>query len=100
MSREPIDVAYDDNMRGVLFPNKKTSEKSPDYTGKLNIDGKEWRLAAWRKESKAGNVFLSLKVSEFPTGKEEPRSSFKPKGYSREAAQSAPVEGFDDSIPF
>ena len=59
-------------IRGALFPaKKKTSDKSPDYYGMLEIrvDGTEdnivvARLSAWNKTgSKAGN-FLSISVQE------------------------------------
>ena len=75
---------------GVLFKNdKKGNERSPDYSGKINVDGKEMRLAAWIKEGKAGK-FMSLKVSEF-TQKQE----VKP------AAKASDVfADLDDTIPF
>jgi uncharacterized protein (DUF736 family) len=56
---------YSDENRGVLFKNdKKESEKHPDYTGRINVGGKEMRLAAWIKEGQKGK-FMSLMVSEF-----------------------------------
>jgi len=57
---------YDNTNSGVLFRNdkKQPGDKLPDYTGKLNINGEDWRLAAWLRESSVGNKFLSLKVSK------------------------------------
>ena len=59
-------MAYDNTNTGVLFKNeKKSSEKSPDFTGKVDINGKEYRLAGWFKfGSKSGTKFISLKASE------------------------------------
>ncbi len=48
---------------GVLFKNESPNEKAPTYKGKINVDGKEYELAAWVKEGKSGK-FLSLKVQE------------------------------------
>lgn len=48
---------------GVLFKNESPNEKAPAYKGKINVDGKEYELAAWVKEGKSGK-FLSLKVQE------------------------------------
>jgi hypothetical protein len=83
-------MEYDNNMSGVLFKNDKaTNERAPGYTGKVNINGKDYRLAAWVKEGKKGK-FFSLKVSEF-----ENKEQQKPK--------PAPQTGFDDldeDIPF
>jgi hypothetical protein len=50
---------------GSLFREKdKKSDKSPDYTGKVKINGKELRLAGWIKQTKGGDTYLSLAVSE------------------------------------
>ena len=65
---------------GVLFANdRKQSEKQPDYTGSIEIDHDTIRdlvnqmnsgvdnpkanLAGWRKMSKAGKQFLSIRAS-------------------------------------
>ena len=56
---------YDNEMRGILFKNdKQGNENRPDYTGRIQIDGKEWRLAAWIKDGNKGK-FMSINVSEF-----------------------------------
>lgn len=60
-----MEKQYDNTNRGILFTNhKKTSEKSPDYTGQININGVDHFLSAWNKRSKAGNVFLSLSIGK------------------------------------
>ena len=65
-------MEYDNNMSGILFKNDKaTNDRAPGYTGKVNINGKDYRLAAWIKEGKNGK-FFSLKVSEFEN-KEQPK---------------------------
>lgn len=56
---------FDNTNKGVLFKETdKKSEKSPDWTGKLNIDGKDLRIVAWQRESKNGQGFYSLAVSD------------------------------------
>ena len=77
---------FDNTNRGVLFRDeKRTNEKAPEYTGTINVDGVEKRLAAWIKESKTGKKFFSLSVSD-PQPKQD--------------VQSAPKVEDDDSIPF
>ena len=51
---------------GALFSNKekKTTEKHPDYTGSVKVNGKEMRIASWITESKSGMKYMSLKFSE------------------------------------
>ncbi len=53
---------YDDDMRGVLFPNSNTkNEKSPTVTGKCTIGGIEYRIAGWKRASlNTGKPFFSL----------------------------------------
>ena len=55
---------YDNSNSGVLFQNdKKGNEKAPDYKGKLNVNGKDYEIAGWKREGKTG-TFLSLKIQE------------------------------------
>jgi len=44
---------YDNTNSGVLFTNdKKGNEKAPEYKGKINIGGKDYDLAGWKKQGK------------------------------------------------
>ena len=56
-------MEYDNTNTGVLFKNESDNEKAPAYKGKINVDGKEYELAAWIREGKKGK-FMSLKVQE------------------------------------
>jgi uncharacterized protein (DUF736 family) len=61
---------FDNTNRGSLFiQENKQTEKSPDFSGNLNVEGKEYRLSAWKKTSKTGKKFLSVSISE-PQNKE------------------------------
>lgn len=54
---------YDDTNRGTLFRNdRKTADTHADYTGSLNVDGQEFWINAWLKDSKTGTKFMSLSV--------------------------------------
>lgn len=76
---------FDNTNTGVLFKNDKgDNPKRPDYTGKINVGGKEYRLSAWLKDSQSGKKFMSLSVSELEQ-KAEP-------------AQEVPQ--IDDELPF
>ena len=53
--------AFDNTNTGVLFRAKdQKTEKHPAYSGTVNVDGKEFWLAGWVKESKQGEKFFSL----------------------------------------
>jgi uncharacterized protein (DUF736 family) len=87
---------------GALFHQSvKKNPKAPDYSGDIDIDlaalglgnGKhKLRLAGWKKQSKNGNTFLSLKVS---VPQERTNGGYAPR--------TAPAgnDGFgDEDIPF
>jgi hypothetical protein len=54
-------MPFDPTNRGALFKNdKKGNPARPDYTGDCNVEGVEYRLSAWTKQSKGGLGYLSL----------------------------------------
>jgi hypothetical protein len=55
---------YNNENRVVIFKNnKKTDEKQPEYTGTINVEGKEYSVSLWVKDGKAGK-FFSGKIQE------------------------------------
>ena len=82
-------MEYDNTDRGVLYRNEnKTSENHPDYSGSVNVNGADFWLSGWLKESKKdGKKFFSLSV--------RPKNDSKP---VNKPVKSADIE--DDSIPF
>jgi uncharacterized protein (DUF736 family) len=71
---------------GAIFKNdKKTSDKAPDYKGKINVDGVDKDIALWVRESKNGVKYLSVKIEE-PFQKTAPVQESAPK--------------YDNDLPF
>ena len=53
---------------GALFRNEqKKGQNSPDYMGRVNINGHEMYLSGWMKTSKGGKPYMSLSLTEPPT---------------------------------
>ena len=49
---------------GSLFENEnKKSDKSPDYTGRVNLDGIEYWVSAWIVKTPHGS-FLSFNIGD------------------------------------
>lgn len=64
-------------LQGVMFPNDKTGEKSPDLRGSALIGGVEYYVAGWKRISKAGGKYLSLafqRKDEKPAKKPAPHT--------------------------
>lgn len=84
----------DDNMKGGLWRAKeRPSDKHPEFTGNLVINGVKYRLAAWVNEPKGGGPkYFSIKASE-------PRSEDQRQGgYGDAPRNDRPA--IDDEIPF
>lgn len=79
---------YDNTNRFALFKNDKgDNENRPDYTGTINVAGKELRLAAWMKESQAGVKYLSGSIDD-PADRQDTNLT------------SAPPEKVTEDVPF
>ena len=67
---------FDDTNRGVLFRSREApkTDKHPSHSGTINIEGREYRLSGWMKQStKTGDKFLSLAVSPKDAPREAPK---------------------------
>ena len=44
-------MAYDNTNTGALFVKKeRKNDKQPNFQGKINVNGKEYDIAAWTSE--------------------------------------------------
>ena len=107
---------------GALFNNaRKTSATQPDYTGNLELEHDVIRdlmaqveegvehprvdIACWKKISKAGKAFMSLRGNIIRDRQEgggyQPKQSQAPSGYKQPTADAVGSVGkIDDEIPF
>ena len=50
--------------KGIMFPNQyKEKDSQPDMKGKLNVNGTEYRVAAWYNETDKGKN-ITLRVDD------------------------------------
>ena len=77
-----------DNTFSLFENDKRGNDKAPDYKGKGLINGKEVKIAIWKRKSASGIEYLSGTI-------EEP---FKP---AAEPVKEEPIaEAVADEVPF
>jgi uncharacterized protein (DUF736 family) len=55
---------YDNS--GALFTNEyKKTDQQPDFKGNITINGKNFKLSAWKNKGKEGKNFISLKIDTY-----------------------------------
>jgi uncharacterized protein (DUF736 family) len=58
-------MSYDNTNTGILFLNDQgDNPKRPNYKGKIDVEGIEYPIAGWIRQSKNGAEFISLKVDK------------------------------------
>ncbi len=78
---------YDNTGRGALFHNtRRHNENSPDFRGRINIDGVEYWLSGWSNESNSGKKYLSLVLGDEIPPQEAEEAPPKPRGRSGRSA--------------
>ena len=88
---------YDNNNRGSIWKNeKKETDKHPDFTGSLNVNGVEFWVSAWKRKAdanpKAPALSFSIKAKDeaHKQGIDQAKAAIEPK-----------KDDFkDDPIPF
>ena len=99
---------WDNEGQGKLWNNeKKESDKQPDFTGSLVLNGVKYSLAAWNNVSKAGDTYLGLRIKEWEDRDEENPSEVKTDqttAMSKEEIKNligdAKQEAVTDDLPF
>lgn len=88
---------YDDRNRGQIWKNekKRDGKQDPDFTGSLNVDGKDYWVSAWKRKEGAAERAPALSFSIKPKDSKVQQSS-KPQA---SAARRSNAD-MDDEIPF
>jgi len=72
-------MAETKNTISIFKNEEKKSEKSPDYSGNIELNGEKFRVALWVKQAKNGKAYLGGLVSDAEANqnnvkKEEPKA--------------------------
>lgn len=81
---------YDNTNRGSIWRNdRKETDKHPDFTGSLNVEGVEYWVSAWKRKEGASEKAPALSFT------------VKPKDEQRKPQKPRPIqEDMNDSIPW
>ena len=55
-----------ENNNGYLTPSGLEGEKSPDYGGKVKVDGKMYWVSGWKSIGQDGREYISLRLKSNP----------------------------------
>jgi hypothetical protein len=85
-------MEYDNTNRGSIWKNdKKETDKHPDFTGSMNVEGVEYWVSAWKRKEAASPNAPALSFSVKPKEQQQPGPN----------SQSMRGDDFrDDDIPF
>lgn len=88
---------YDNKNRGSIWRNeKKETDKHPDFTGSLNVDGKDYWVSAWKRREDASDRAPALSFQVKP---KDGRPMDKVPDRARPALAGSRGD-MDDEIPF
>jgi hypothetical protein len=106
-------MTYDNTNSGLLAKNeRKEKDSHPDYTGKINVEGRDFYLSAWIKEGREGSKmegrkFFSLSVKPVDAAADASRPGPRPAAAApaarqpvRQAAQPGSLDDLDSDVPF
>lgn len=90
---------FDDRNRGSIWKNeKKTTDKHPDFTGSLNVDGKDYWVSAWKRKPDAAErapaLTFSVKLKDGKPRQQQESSDGPP------AVRRSLKDEMNDDIPF
>jgi len=75
-------MAETKNTISIFKNEEKKSEKSPDYSGNVEINGEKFRVALWVKQAKNGKAYLGGLVSEETLKPAAPKQEVASKSYA------------------
>lgn len=88
---------YSNENRGSIWKNdKKETDKHPDFTGSLNVNGVDYWVSAWKRKEGANPKAPALSFTVKPKEEQQTISN-----YAAATGASFPGDDMDgDAIPF
>lgn len=99
---------YDNTNSGLMYRNEnRKTDKHPEFTGSINVNGEDFWLSAWVNEGKPGGKmegkkYFSIKINpkeQLSRGNVGGTGKITPESYAAKPARPMGFDEFDD-IPF
>ena len=90
---------YDNTNTGMMMRNSnRETERHPEFTGSLNVDGVDYWLSAWVNTGKEGSKIEGQKYFSIKITLKEAKGTAKKN--AKKPAQAFDDSDLDDDIPF
>lgn len=90
---------FDNTNRGSIWKNeKKESDKHPDFTGSLNVNGVDFWVSAWKRKDGASAKAPALSFAIKP--KDEQQAAPASQQPPRRPSKAGRPDDMNDDIPF
>lgn len=94
-------MQFDNTNRGAIWRNdKKESDKHPDFKGKLNVEGVDYWVSAWKRKPDQIETAPSLSFSITPVENKAQEIKQSLGHTPPSSPQPNDPDNWDDDIPF
>ena len=84
-------MAYDNTNSGIMARNeRRDTDKHPEFTGSINVEGTDFWLSAWVNEGKPGVKLEGKKYFSIKLTRKEGGSTGRPAGDSNFVSDDIP----------
>ena len=97
-------MAYDNTNSGIMYRNEnRKTDKHPEFTGSINVEGVDYWLSGWVNEGREGGKmegkkYFSIKVN--PKEQRAPASGSPTRTTGSNYRGTYASDDFGDDIPF
>lgn len=92
-------MAYDNTNSGIMYRNEnRKSDRHPEFTGSINVDGVDYWLSGWVNEGKPGGKLEGKKYFSIKINPKEQRGSASTTGAAHRGSYAS--DEYSDDIPF